>query len=1585
MNLLIAFFFFIFTIQDTLAVPKIIKLLEGTQIENSNTLIESIGSTKWMARNSTKYKPNILTEFIDSPENDFATIWYNMYVANKLQWKPEKYMMSCKEEEEYINLCGECVGGTTEKDDNFGLDNCGVCYGLQRCSNECKESSIETIEEEESDCMQILGMKPNVVDVNGSSAKTTVQIIATELKIKDITCSALFGNNDMGNVEAEEKEWGLVLHFEKAKNEGKIELFCNTSEGVEFRHEMLAVDSSKLKPISTDKHFLEYGKESKIMMRVTNLYALTDLVCFGKQDGQIVYKYWTNDIQGNSLSSEVYCEGIWPTGPSDMEFGLAYTESSMDTAQTIKISVFAPDPKVIKTKHKGNQISIVFDRNIPTTLNCNNLKGQPPIGKGATCEIAANEFRINLGQDSKIKKGQHLTISLSNTKAYTTILDDLKVDEKSIIAGPSKVCRDETVKYKLTGDESAANWSIAYTNKFLGQASPGSLQRMNLLLWRNIREKRSQWDNTKQISINTSLLMQDTEYELKALSRNSNGDLMKFSKSITVSKHKSPLVYIQGVNKVDSRTDIMFEAQIICQEKENLMVMWKTGENKELLQEGSKLYIKASDQNNKLRSIIVELLNKDKIVYQDKISVKFEMDEFNPPTYIDQIVVGTGHNIEIPINNHGERKFLWQCFTELGKECRTAGKDPKPIETVGTIDDSLLFIPRGMLPVGRYAIEIKKTMNGTSSAKIVQLRVIFGEPPFLSLKNIKIDTNIKVNLRISDVIGSCEVSVGTLMANNYTYIDLKEIFSPEKVEGTPLNPINKDYSFKLPEKILKFGAKYKFRFSVNCGALSQSYIIFSVPLKEPVKTGDLEVTPLMGSALITLFKLNVKHMAEENTIYDYGYIFKDTYYYLEKKLDPSAAIYLLPGQVKPFVKVCQIGKICRTVTGSEINVHGETIDPVATKNVLDSYKTAIKSGFHEFAVGNAKTLTESSKPNEETYRNITTVMNQILHETIDKMGLLLQKDISKVNDALDLLQSSMKIVDMMETSDESREKIITFRDKIQAAFKKKTDNLVQSAVMKVEPRAKRQVEREPKKISDKKTIEVLLEASIWDIQKLNNKTEMLKQKETIINRLPDDLSQLCNAVTSTPLQMNSTIKLRAVKLNKNTIRQYTDCGSDCKVGQSTLPKNLFKKNNYTDGVCLGEIFLPYNFSSDLWNNSSETHMVRASGVYINKVFRYTGDIVIKDTENITGRSTIFLWPEIPPDEANSTKCFSWANTTGWTSLCKTLKLIMVENRIARECNCPLQGIYALFKLNSQIETTGSPNIAVNLTVVPTIEAEKETTTMTTVNPPAKPKAVTVNTIPHTETVQTVASNKLNITTEMVTTIVAPTLTPLHMTTLRENVTYIATFTINENFNKTIGYKKTEFENKIKQQLVENVKLSNETDLEVNNENDNIKITLKLLSEDAKVPSAMIKLADTLLKGELQLKGLDNKDLRISGQKIELYRGNVQTSSSSSFIIVISCGVFILIICVVAVLLSGVFLKWRRELRAMNFLQSMETYSRPKYLRLHESSSLDAMERSFSDQASQQRPGELDSGIVLTVDPNKISSKYQSINNMTTSA
>ena len=49
----------------------------------------------------------------------------------------------------YINDCGECVGGRTGRDDDFGKDQCGFCAGESEveidCNGDCGGTAVRDV------------------------------------------------------------------------------------------------------------------------------------------------------------------------------------------------------------------------------------------------------------------------------------------------------------------------------------------------------------------------------------------------------------------------------------------------------------------------------------------------------------------------------------------------------------------------------------------------------------------------------------------------------------------------------------------------------------------------------------------------------------------------------------------------------------------------------------------------------------------------------------------------------------------------------------------------------------------------------------------------------------------------------------------------------------------------------------------------------------------------------------------------------------------------------------------------------------------------------------------------------------------------------------------------------------------------------------------------------------------------------------------------------------------------------------------------------------------------------------------------
>ncbi|KAF6201704.1 hypothetical protein GE061_004099 [Apolygus lucorum] len=1555
---------------------------------------------------------------------------WNPYPTYRGGGKSQNFKAMCQNKGEYLNLCGECVGGSSEKDDDFGLDSCGICAGLERCGQMTCEDSIEEDFESSTSCTKVIGIRPKAIDM-ASSSKGVVHLIGNINK-DNLLCHVYRDAAEQGAVIISKTQWGLQFEFDLPKKEGRLDMHCNSTEGVVLTNSLLVVDSRKLQPLSSQEKSIEYGMESHVTLSVANMISMVDLLCFAKdQDGSVVYKAWSHEIEGNSLSSTVICDRIWPKKAGKMKFGVAYSSEAINTAKTLDIEVISKDLTLYWASASKDKLALIFNQVLETYNDCGTLfKTISDKGKAvfphlpydlcyAKCWSAGNEITVKFKGSPTIKIGDTLDLmaasaSVGIPESFSVKINGDMVSEQLSnleINGPGVVCRNQKVTFDVDG--SRVKWSLAVPNNSAsdGTMTLGNKQRKNMMLWRNIREttkmmKAEGADN--RMSLNTSLLTPGTVYQIKATMPDTQGKAVTLTKNFMIGTDNGGQPMIKGPMNPTWTNEALYELDNpTCGPKsDDIQYEWVVGTEKESMiqQTGSKIHLKPGVlSSNTKYNVTVRLRNSSHLFSEISLEVLAQPATLKAATYLDEIVFGTGHKIVLsgnsevlPTKSVGA-KYQWSCESETGY-CSMPGKDLKSIETLGGFDNSVLVLPPGSLPVGTYLFTLNVSLtSGESTSKTTKVLIVPGEPTLLSLVSVDFGESLRVVLQAKDIIGECEISLESLKSTNTSYLDLSELVEADVLKGTPSDPQSKTLLLNVPFEKLVYGTSYLFRLVGDCGPLSQSWMVFTIPVPKKSASCVLNVTPMSGVALSTEFTFQVTDCYPNNPIYSFGYLLNDTVYYLSSTLDPQKKLFSFPGSPKPVMKICEPDKMCAVYFAESITVETAPVDIGVAKTVMTTLSDDLNSGHYEEVLGTTALLLESCKTEPDLLKNVSDSILKIIVTKIEEVSAEIDQGGPVTSQTLDLLQFALDVVEVAQSSDEVIAVILKFRNTIEEKAKTTDVDLP-------EKRNKRSVsitKRETNPDETLKEIGSYLKTSSVIIQRRSNMTMSQAESIQLLEKIPNYTMKLCNSlkknakpahVESPVTELSTTRIIVGPKENKVSVT-LPECLDTCYNSslQMVMNQQMLENMNYTDGICVGVNYYPEDYYSATRNASSESNITRISGVYKSMVFKYDGD----KTGNLTFNNSRLPLATIRIPIKNTTipngmqlKCHLWKNEYGWNfNPCTTSKLVPFSKVQAIECKCPFPGVYGAFLVAEPPKVVPTvlpkPEVTKELTTQPpSTKAAPPTTIPTTAAPTTTPTTLptTPTTLPTTTASNATASNKtaavapqeatkpatttklpVNVTSSATPTPV-PTLTP-------ENYRVAASFMINENFNETIGLKKQEFENSIKTQLIKSVQISDQAKIDATNSNENIKVVVNMRYAEK---TDVSKLQQLLSSGELKLRGLNNTELKVPKQNLELVLA--QKDGRSSTFAVVSTAIFISLAFILAILLSGMFLKWKRQQRALSFVQNMEI-SAPRYLRLQEESNIDTLERNYGS-TEHLRSGDLDSGIVLTVDPNRMSTKYR---------
>ncbi|BES98267.1 Hypothetical protein NTJ_11082 [Nesidiocoris tenuis] len=1285
-------------------IGEISSLLPNKKEPTNNTLIEN---KSWLERQNAS-------------RNDGDNNGGDVVVFEGGTWKAQaactncanlqRYQTACRSKGEYLNLCGECVGGSSEKDDDYGVDSCNICSGLDSCGRTSCSDSPDDEFESDTNCTHEVTIRQKVIDI-ASSLIGQVNLVGN-VEGEIFRCSIFKEAQKLGDGKMVEMELGTAIEFELPDKEGRMELRCNSSEDISFTHSMLVVDSRKLHPLSADVKSIEFGIESTVELTVGNMHALADLLCFARDEsGNIVYKAWSNNVQGNPLSSQVLCERIWPRTPGRMKFGVVYSEEAIPLTRTLDINVAAKPLTLLRATLDKYRLTLTFDQTLAKYTDCNEVF-KDITTQEAKCWSVGNELRVDFKSTPKI--GSRLTVkcaSAADGHQDSFLAKVMKLQASEAISnleidGPDMVCSGQIATFNVDGAE-AVNWtiSIPINTSIRNSMTPGNQQRKNLMLWRGSREVGKALKNAigsdNRATLNTSLLTAGNEYQMRAIMLDSGGQTWTLKKNFRVVKGEVGQPSIKGPSRLSSTHDALFEMENpVCDSKNaNIKFAWSLDDNGRTLvqREGSKLKLENGLlSSNAKYNITLKMFNDTEVVSEVVKELNVEpTTSFKTAAYVEEIVCGTGQRIVLLSNpdltpsKATEIKYKWNCESEHGA-CLRPGKEMQPVESLGGFDRSVLDLPAGSLPVGKYSFTLEAILpSGESTSKVIRVFIVPGEPTLLSLISIDFHQNLQIVLRAKHIIDECELNLESLKTNNSTFLELNDKENPVSVKGTLHSPLSRTLDFEVQREKLIFGSLYVFRLMADCKGLSQSWLKFSVPLPEMSSNCQLEVSPKSGEALVTEFTFRATDCWPTNPIYSFGFKVGEKTLFFTSTLEPEQKSFALPGLLVPVMKVCEPDKLCSMAAGAEIEVKSTEVDRTAINSVLELYEDNLKSGHFDEAVGCSEMLLMSSQ--DETLRkNLSESLVGLLFKMMNETKKTLANTDENVPNALELLRCAMSIVKITDASDEAISTVLEFRDAIEQVSSK-IDGDVEDIGTNSKSKSKRSPMKQKRDASTESAVRRGLETGADGLSTVKGRSQERNETVKFLGKIPDYIRKMCPSLYGEePFYFRKgSVEVTIVKLNiapnlKKIEKRFPECLHDkCHNSSGTvvLTKSYLAgfSGNQSD-ICMGLNRYEEDLYSIVNNSTTEPNATRWSWIYASQLFN--GSVITNDGINDPRREplgtvTIPIWNATLPEDIDL-KCHMWKNDVGWDdNYCAPEKNVTISKIFpAIECKCPFPGIYA---------------------------------------------------------------------------------------------------------------------------------------------------------------------------------------------------------------------------------------------------------------------------------------------------------------------
>ncbi|CAH1395441.1 unnamed protein product [Nezara viridula] len=554
-------------------------------------------------------------------------------------------------------------------------------------------------------------------------------------------------------------------------------------------------------------------------------------------------------------------------------------------------------------------------------------------------------------------------------------------------------------------------------------------------------------------------------------------------------------------------------------------------------------------------------------------------------------------------------------------------------------------------------------------------------------------------------------------------------------------------------------------------------------------------------------------------------------------------------------------------------------------------------------------------------------------------------------------------------------------------------------------RQKREVGDMKSKTIAKKDMETVLKATVLPLlQKDGNWNKAREETLKLISIIFDYSKDLCNDASVHHIigkeQDLVLLGSKPLKSSKNEKIVFPFCSSSwCPSLKNLLNVSLANFNpvsNSSEGVCFSIASLRDDILTNLIPAAVNSTSVRRSAVYWLHAMEYQHGVVPGISYNITydSESSGHMLVQFPvrldtESRNNKTTLECWMfSAEGWNnSACVKMKETPKENVTSLQCNCPFPGFYSVFsvedkKLDQELVTTknetpsstSSTKIVLQTTtksgptttLKPTVSTNQTTTivqktsakqdivntsvTLKVTTSSIIPKDLTtmLSQIPSTTTVagQTVSSSVLIKTTNLTTKQITSTVSQAYdndittVPSIYQPYKYSATFRINGSYVEEVGEMKEKFEEHLEDQLQKILNMSESVTVDAWKEKDKIAVALRIPENKLQEAGHSITLLKDLLKnGSLILEGIGDNRLNIPAQDIVLtQQGGAAKSAITAFVTI----VFIFLMILIGSVVAAFYLRNNREQRSIRITQDLHSDPpAPKYLRLHDSVSLDS--------------------------------------------
>ncbi|XP_026273044.2 uncharacterized protein LOC113202826 [Frankliniella occidentalis] len=492
---------------------------------------------------------------------------------------------TCNGKSTFINLCGYCVGGSTNLDDSEGLDKCGVCYGHNKCVNCDATTAASSLDKgcEPTIFPQTYDLALNEKDLKlylkNSSLQDNIQNIVCSLWLLNDIAPASHATNESEIRIQSGQDFMILTVNPSILVIGLYTVSCieRTSRNPLLNKTLQVVDSRTFKITSVNPSVVQSNIPFKAQVNVTIPLDMSSKVfCFLK----------SNNIVEQVVGSKIISPGFIDCSPmtahqkSASFIGVAGTvEAALSDSAILntKELVIHPTKPILKSSKFSSDLRLIFlqfDQNINASGDCKKAFSPETIslfGKGWLCWIRTDQLIIQLGSDPAIHPGSRILLSMQSnslkthlnipfddndgsSQVYTSIVDDVTnqvVEPVYNVLAPHVAChgvrhtglqssiyarkqRDDTKEamidensvtilevQQLGGQNLLYNWTVSLSPLNNKHLS----QRDILMTWLSVRllNKSVKQVTSNRVSLNNSLMLSNVDYTVTVKGTNALG------------------------------------------------------------------------------------------------------------------------------------------------------------------------------------------------------------------------------------------------------------------------------------------------------------------------------------------------------------------------------------------------------------------------------------------------------------------------------------------------------------------------------------------------------------------------------------------------------------------------------------------------------------------------------------------------------------------------------------------------------------------------------------------------------------------------------------------------------------------------------------------------------------------------------------------------------------------------------------------------------------------------------------------------------------------------------------------------------